>query len=127
MIKAAHEAFKKASELAEAGDLSAALKEYRQAVNLAPDDARHWIGLGVCLNELRHWTEAIKALRKGIELKPHYAEADARLFLAEALLADGQKSEAIKQWKIVEEMEPNYPSDDLPMEEARKNLAKHKK
>jgi len=90
---------------------------------LDPSDARYQISLGVCLLQLRHWDEAVKALSRGVELKPHYAEADARLFLAEALANAGDLARAQEQLKVVASMEPSYPSYDKPMAEAKKRLA----
>jgi Flp pilus assembly protein TadD len=114
-----------AEKLMEARCYAEALTEYRRAVAAAEDDPRAQIGLGVCLMKLRHWDQAISALTRGIELRPAYAEADARLFLAESLLAAGQKRKAIEQWKIVEGMPSTYPSHQRPMDEARPQLALH--
>src|ERR1043165_5912432 len=107
-----------AHKLMQAQRFAEALTVYRRAVITAEDDPRAHIGLGVCLMKLRHWDQAISALRRGIELKPAYAEADARLFLAESLLAAGQKRKAVEQWKIIEGMTPTYPSHEKPQEEA---------
>jgi len=112
-----------ASKLMEAQRYSKALTAYRRAVKVAEADPRVQIGLGVCLMKLRHWDGAIRALTRGIELKPHYAEADARLFLAESLFAAGDKRKAIEQWKIAEGMPSTYPSHEQPMDEARRQLA----
>ena len=116
-----------AAKLMQAQHYAEALTAYRRAVAAAQDDPRAQIGLGVCLMKLRHWDQAISALLRGIELRPAYAEADARLFLAESLLAAGQKRKALAQWKIVEGMTPTYPSHEKPMDEARRQLALHRR
>jgi uncharacterized protein HemY len=101
----------------------AELKAARDMVGREPSDPRHWISLGVVLIGLRHWSEAVKALQRGIELEPAYAEADARLFLADALEGAGRMAEARRQWQIVVAMEPSYPSYEEPMVTARRKLA----
>jgi cytochrome c-type biogenesis protein CcmH/NrfG len=100
------------------------LQTARDAVKREPSDPRHWISLGVVLLGLRHWSEAVKALKRGIELRPAYVEADARLFLAEALEGADRMAEARKQWQTVLAMEPCYPSYEEPMATARRKLAR---
>ena len=67
---------------------------------------------------LKRWDEAIDKLETGINLKPAYAEADTRLYLAEALLKAGRKTDAIRQLDYVSKMEPSYPSYEKPIDEA---------
>jgi tetratricopeptide (TPR) repeat protein len=109
--------------LEQQGDLPRALVSFRRAVELDDTDSRYWLSVGVCLLKLHHWSEAAKALTRGIDLKPHYAEADARLFLAEAFVGGGELNRAREQYRIVASMEPSYPSYDKPMLEATKRLA----
>jgi hypothetical protein len=58
-------------------------------------------------------------------LNPHYAEADARLFLAEAYEKAGDILHAKEQWTLVSGMKGSYPSYDQPMAVARKKLMEH--
>lgn len=109
-------------DLGEQGDLSEALKRFKKSTQLHAQDPRYWMALGHCLLELKHWSEAEKALKTAIELKPHYAEADMRVFLGEALIKLGKKKEAITQWQYVINMEPCYPGFKQPMEEAKKRM-----
>jgi tetratricopeptide (TPR) repeat protein len=74
-----------------------------------------------------NYAEAISLLEAGLAKKPHYAEADARLFLADVLERSGAVEEAIAQWQIVLRLEPSYPSRHLRMEEAKRKLNKHGK
>lgn len=122
--KDAESEFQAGHDLMEKGDFSEALKRYKKSISLKDEDSRYWISLGVCLLKLRHWNEAEKALKKGIDLKPHYAEADARLFLADALINGGKKKEALAQWEYISTMEPFYPSHEKPMEEAKAQIKK---
>lgn len=119
---AAESAFADASALQDK-DLPGALTLFRRAVELDSAEPRYWIALGVCLSRLRHWSEAAKALQRGVDLKPHYGEADARLMLAEALLASGNRKRARQQFQHIIEMKPSYPSYDRPIDEARRKLA----
>jgi tetratricopeptide (TPR) repeat protein len=74
-----------AAALGRSGHLDDALEEATRAIELSNDDPRHWISLGTILLALKRWDEAVRTLRRGIELKPYYAEADACLILADAL------------------------------------------
>jgi tetratricopeptide (TPR) repeat protein len=106
-------------------DHSQAIKSYRQAIQCDPNDPRPRIALGRLLTFERHLKEAIAELRKGIELKPHYGEVDARLFLAEAYEKANDIPKAREQWKIVSEAAPSYPSYDKPMREALEKLKEY--
>lgn len=97
---------------------------YKQLSKCSVDPRVH-IAYGVCLQRLGHWQESVKHLQHGIDLKPHYCEGDARLFLAESLLHTGQKSLAIQQWRLVSSMQPEYPSYGAVPDEAKKMLKKH--
>ena len=108
--------YNKALEAEEKGNNIKALTLYKEVLKLNSSDPRYHIGLGVCLMKLNHGVEAAKSLKKGIDLKPSYAEADARLFLAEALYNAGQKKNAIEQLSLVIKMEPVYPSREYPVE-----------
>jgi Flp pilus assembly protein TadD len=118
----AEKAFSEANRLAQQKDLAGALRRYREATDLRKDDPRYWIAYGVCLIELRQFEESVRALRKGIALKPHYGEADARLYLAEALLGARKRADARKELEVVAKMKPTYPSHDRPMVEAKRKL-----
>lgn len=106
--------------------LDEAITIRREAIRLAPEDPRHPIALGVCLTKKMQYGEAIQWLRKGISLKPHYGEADAHLYLAEALVANGQIAEAREEWRFVLTIEPSYPSYKHTHQEAKRMLKKHK-
>ena len=122
MNREAEKHFKSGNELGAKGDHPSAVKEFKNAIEEDAGDPRYWISYGVCLMVLKHWDEAIEKLEAGIRLKPTYAEADARLYLAEALLKAGRKSDAIKQLEYVCGMEPSYPGYENPINEARARL-----
>lgn len=107
------------------GRTEEAVEAYQQAIRLLPTDPRPLIALGHLQTTCGHYAEAIRLLEAGIAMKPHYAEADARLFLADALERSGAVEEAIAQWQVIMHMEPSYPSRHLPMEEAKRKLNEH--
>ena len=116
--------YQEAISLESAGEYGKAVAIYKQLIQLA-EDARYFVAYGVCLQSLGHWQESVRQLQRGIDLRPHYGEGDARLFLAESLFKAGQKKKAIEQWKLVAAMEPQYPSYETVTNEAKKLLCEH--
>ena len=116
--------YAKAQEFQAHGQHGEAAAIYKELVKHS-EDPRFYIAYGVCLQHLGHWQESAKHLQRGIELKPHYCEGDARLFLAESLLKLGLKRKAVEQWKLVAAMEPEYPSYEAVPNEAKRRLSEH--
>jgi tetratricopeptide (TPR) repeat protein len=114
--------YRNALALEEEGKHNDAVILYKE-LTASSTDPRFHIAFGVCLQRLGHWEESIKHLAHGIELKPHYCEGDARLFLAESLLKSGHKKQAIAQWTIVAAMEPEYPSYQWVPDEAKRGCS----
>jgi tetratricopeptide (TPR) repeat protein len=111
--------------LARQGHLQDAADAYLRAIHLLADDPRPLIALGDLQRRQGQFKEAIRSLQEGLALRPHYAEADARLMLAEAFECAGDLEQAVAQWRIVAQMESSYPSKEKPMEEAKRQLSKH--
>lgn len=88
-------------------------------------DVRFHSAYGICMQKLGRWSEAIRQFETALALKPAYCEADLRNMLAAACLEVGQKGRAITQWRIFADMEPTYPSRDVPIDEARQMLEKN--
>ena len=122
MNREAEKHFINGNRFGEKGDHPSAVEEFKNAIEQDSTDPRYWISYGVCLMVLKNWEEAIDKLETGIQLKPAYAEADARLYLAEALLKAGRKSDALAQLEYVSSMEPSYPGYEKPIEEAKSRL-----
>ena len=97
----------------------------RKAILLLPSDPRPILTLGWILTSLEQYPEAAELLEKGLELKPHYGEADSRLVLAEVYDHLGQVDKAVALWRQIIGMDSMYPSYGQPMEEAKKKLAEH--
>ncbi len=85
------------------GNLQGAADACRRAIDLLAGDPRPLIALGRLQSRRGQHEEAIRLLQEGIALKPHYAEADARLMLAEAF----------------ERQRRSYDSTDLPAEKVQ--------
>ncbi len=96
-----------------------AVQSYRRAIECDPADARARIGFGRLLSELGHHKRAIAELKRGLALKPHYGEADARLFLAEAYQKIGNRRAAQRELTRVAALPGEYPSYDEPRKLAR--------
>jgi tetratricopeptide (TPR) repeat protein len=77
-----------------------AVEAYQQAIKLLPRDPRPLIALGRLQSMCGQHEEAINLLEVGLAMEPHYAEADARLFLAEAFERSGAMEKAIAQWQV---------------------------
>src|SRR5690242_9839487 len=81
------------------GNEEGAEREWQSANKLAPDDTRPLISLGLLRTKQGRFEEAIELLEQGIALKPHYGFADAKLFLADALVGAGKIERAKEQWR----------------------------
>jgi Flp pilus assembly protein TadD len=108
------------------GNWQEAANAYHRAIDLLAGDPRPLIALGRLESLRGEHEDAIKFLQTGIALRPHYAEADARLMLAEAFERAENIEQAVAQWRIVAKMEPSYPSHGKPMKEAKRKLAEHR-
>jgi Flp pilus assembly protein TadD len=109
----------------ESGNLQEASASFEQAVRLSPSDTRPRISIGVCLTRLGKLVSAIHHLREAIRLKPHYGEASAHLFLADALARNGEVDAACAEWRLILDMPSMFPDFDSPKEEARKLLQQY--
>jgi predicted Zn-dependent protease len=117
--------YNKARELAESGNTGEAVRAYQELCERCPSDPRFFIAFGQLLQSLGHWEHSIERFLKGLELKPHYCEGEARLMLAESYLKAGHKAKAIEQWRQVAARNPEYPSYDLVPAEAKQRLEEH--
>jgi tetratricopeptide (TPR) repeat protein len=117
--------YNKARELAESGNTGAAVHAYDELCTQFPGDPRFFIAFGQLLQSLGHWEQSIEKFLKGLELRPHYCEGDARLMLADSYFKAGHKAKAVEQWRQVAQMPPEYPSYDAVPNEAKRRLREH--
>ena len=116
--------YREAMALDAAGEYGRSARLYKELV-ASSEDPRHFVAYGACLQRLGHWEQSVAPLERGVELKPHYCEPDARIFLAESYLRTNRKDKAIQQWRVIEGMPPEYPSYELPAKDARAKLELH--
>jgi Flp pilus assembly protein TadD len=98
---------------------------FRRAIELDPTDSRPHLWLGIGFEQAGKLEKAVRCLRAGLTLKPHYGEADSRMTLAGVLKKLGRIDEAVREWKVVAKMEAMYPSYDEPIQDAKRELQSH--
>jgi Flp pilus assembly protein TadD len=98
---------------------------FRRAIALDVTDSRPHLHLGVGFDRQGSLEDSVRCYRDGLALKPYYGEADSRMMLADVLKRLGRIDEAVCEWQIVVQMEPNYPSYEWPIEEAKRELKNH--
>jgi len=82
-----------------------ALPYFEKATKKNPRYAEAYFYIGYCNSKLGRYTEAIKASKQAIRIKPDYAEAHYNLGLA--YLLNGDKGSALKEYKILKELDKN--------------------
>ncbi len=89
-----------------AGDLGAAERQFRQAVELNPESARARRALGLALRRLRRLDEAVEQYREAVRLAPASGVGRKDLALA---FADAERfEEAERQFRVALELEPEF-------------------
>jgi len=90
--EAAKEYVKGGNLLAGEGKYDAAVKSYRQAIQMDPNNAEAYSLMGSALAQAGKYREAEEALRKAVALKPNFAEG--YFHLGNFLKSQGKESEA---------------------------------
>jgi Flp pilus assembly protein TadD len=98
---------------------------FRRAIELDPTDSRPHLWLGIGFERVGRLDDAVRCLRAGLALRPHYGEADSRMTLAGVLKKMGRIDEAVREWQVVAKMEAMYPSYDEPIQDAKRELQSH--
>ena len=80
------------------------VKEYEQAVRLAPNDYRFWLALGRALEQSGDTQKGEKAMRRSVELAPAYSYP--RWYLGNLLLRSGHDAEAFAELRRASEADP---------------------
>lgn len=115
-FKTGHEYLITGNEYFKAGDLNKAEKEYREALRLEPESSIAHNNLGVVLNELGQYQEAITILTRAIEIDPK--NAIAHYALANSLSHTGRYDDAMVQAAKAIELEETEPQAHKAMAEA---------
>jgi tetratricopeptide (TPR) repeat protein len=78
--------------------------EYEKAVSLSPNDYRYWMSLGRALEQAGEIERGEKALRRTVELAPHYAYP--RWYLGNLLIRNDRYAEAFAELQRASEADP---------------------
>ena len=113
------------SALLQLSGVAEAESTFRRAIELDPTDSRPHLWLGIGFERAGRLDEAAQCLRAGLDLQPHYGDADSRMTLAGVLKKMGRIDEAIREWQIISKMEAIYPSYDDPIQDAKTELKNH--
>jgi tetratricopeptide (TPR) repeat protein len=62
-------------DLAQSGDLSAAIKQFRSALRLSPNYAQAWYHLGLAYDQARDTDQAMTGFEEALRVQPDYVEA----------------------------------------------------
>lgn len=117
--------FQAALALDEEGRSSEALKVLEPLV-LRRDNPRYLVAYAQCLVRAGgDWRAAADYLRAALSIEPKYLEGPSRLFLADLLVRNGRKKEAIEQWRIVAKMPPDGTGYGAVPDEAIIRLREH--
>ena len=95
--EAAKEYLKSGNLLAGEGKFDAAVKSYRQALQMNPNLPEAYSLMGSALAEAGKYKEAEEALRKAVSLKPNFAEGYYHLGIF--LKSQGRQSEAAEAFR----------------------------
>ncbi|MEW6207551.1 MAG: tetratricopeptide repeat protein [Acidobacteriota bacterium] len=96
---------------------SKALTSFVRASTIAPEDAESYYGVGYSYRLMTQYQQAVPQLKKAIELRPDYY--DAQRELAYCYHALGQTDNAIRQYEVAS----SYRSESDSSEMAGNNLA----
>lgn len=101
--------YQKALDLLHKNQYEDALKEFETALVYDPQNPDILFGLGICLYQLRAFTDAYKAYDKALFYYPSPAlKAQARSGLGDIYLQLGEYEEAIKQYQLVLLQNPKW-------------------
>ena len=78
-----------------------AIEQFEKAVSLSPNDYRFWMALGTASEQAGDRVKAEQALRRAVELAPHYAYP--HWYLGNLLLRDGRYDEAFVELRRASE------------------------
>lgn len=96
-LEAAKEYMKSGNLLAGEGKYDAAVKSYRQAIQMDPNSAEAYSLMGSALAQAGKYKEAEEALRKAVSLKPNFAEG--YFHLGTFLKSQDKESEAAEAFR----------------------------
>jgi tetratricopeptide (TPR) repeat protein len=96
-----------------------AVKEYKAALGLRPDNSQLYLNLGNVYREQMKYPEAVECYRKSIQVDPYYAPAHLRL--GDTLLAESNTEEAIQHLRSAVQLDPSVPDGHAKLAKALAN------
>jgi DnaJ family protein C protein 7 len=112
-----------------AGHYQAALNKYTQALEIDPDsrstNAKILQNRALCNNKLKRYSEAIEDCDKALKLDPSYLKA--KKTKASALGLAGQWEDSVREWKVLQEENPEDRSIASEVRKAELELKKSKR
>lgn len=93
------------STYATAGQIDAAVHEFRRALELEPGNAQAYYGLGNAASHRGFFAEAIPLFRQALELQSDWAVA--HYALANSLIRTGQVQEGLEHYRRAEQLTPH--------------------
>lgn len=88
------------------GKLDEALAAYHEAIRLTPNYEEAYIELGKVYNRLDRHAEAIDSYQHALKIQPDNVIAHVALGFTE--FKDGNKSEALRQYRILRDLDPGW-------------------
>lgn len=88
------------------GSYDEAIAQYNAAINLDPENASAFIGLGNAFHKKNMYAEAIAALERAVQIKPYWADCRCNLGAAYSLASIHDK--AIDEFVQAININPNY-------------------
>jgi tetratricopeptide (TPR) repeat protein len=81
------------------GQYREAVQAFQQAIQIRPDDALAYFGLGMAYSSFAQYRQAIAAFQEALRIKPEFANAHISLALVYMALHD--RAAAIQQYEIL--------------------------
>jgi tetratricopeptide (TPR) repeat protein len=97
-----------------------AVKEYKAALGLRPDNSQLYLNLGNVYREQMKYAEAMECYRKSIQIDPYYAPA--HLMLGDALLTESKGEEAVSHLRTAVKLNPSVPGGHAKLAKALASL-----
>jgi cytochrome c-type biogenesis protein CcmH/NrfG len=94
--------------LSQQGDPNGAIEEYRAAIQLNPEMADAFRGLGAVYNDKHEWGKAEQALRNGTKLNPH--DHQTFFWLGRSLIAQEHFPQAQEALATAAQLDPKIRS-----------------
>src|SRR5205823_3251237 len=104
--------------LANMGQTSDAIAQYREALRLRPGDAATYYNLGLAYVAQKNLGEAKAAFEHAAALQTDYWEARHAIGLV--LLMQGQRAAALQQWRALLKANPEYEPTRRALRSAEK-------